>query len=95
MGRPMSAAFATRREAEIVVEHLVQEHGLPPDAVEIIPASPQNSTGVEPSGSDYDGKRQKASPKIGAELVVVARVDAVHEKAVASSFAAYGGRPIG
>ena len=94
MSKAISAAFETRREAEMVVEHLVQEHGLQPDAVEIVPASSKNSAGTEVSGSDKAGANQSGSPELGGRLVVTAHVDAAHEKAVVSSFEAHGGTPV-
>ncbi|WP_194151017.1 hypothetical protein [Sphingomonas glacialis] len=48
----ISATFETRREAELAIEHLVQEHGIDRDDVEVGTEGDQNSAGVEASGSD-------------------------------------------
>lgn len=95
MTNSISATFPTRRDAEMAVEHLIQEHGLHADSVEIVPESTQNSAGTKLSGGDRDGSSQSGSPDLGGNLVVTVRADTAHEEAVRSSFAAYGGRPIG
>lgn len=52
MPRTITAEFATRREAELAVERLVQELDVPREAVAVAPVSAENSAGVAPSGSD-------------------------------------------
>jgi HSP20 family molecular chaperone IbpA len=52
----INATFETRREAELAVEHLVQEHGIDRDDVEVGAEGDQNSAGVEASGSDNETK---------------------------------------
>lgn len=49
----INATFETRREAELAIEHLVQEHGIDRDDVEVGAEGDQNSAGVEASGSDH------------------------------------------
>jgi hypothetical protein len=48
----INATFETRREAELAIEHLVQEHGIDRDDVEVGTDGEENSAGVEPNGSD-------------------------------------------
>lgn len=50
----VTANFETRREAELAVEHLVQEHGVDRDDVTVGPAGEENSAGTEAGGSDLD-----------------------------------------
>lgn len=50
----INATFETRREAELAIEHLVQEHGIDRDDVEVGAEGAQNSVGVEASGSDNE-----------------------------------------
>jgi hypothetical protein len=46
--------FATRREAELAVEHLVQEHGIPRSGVSVHAAGPANTAGSRISGTDIE-----------------------------------------
>ena len=48
----ITATFDTRREAELAVEHLVQEHDIDRDDIVIGPDGDENSAGLESSGSD-------------------------------------------
>ena len=48
----ITATFDTRREAELAVEHLVQEHDIDRDDIAIGPDGDENSAGVETNGSD-------------------------------------------
>ena len=50
----ITAIFETRREAELAVEHLVQEHELDRSDIAIASASDENSAGAEASGSDLE-----------------------------------------
>lgn len=60
MGSTISGIFDTRREAEMAIERLVQEHGLDRAAVLVTTATAENSAGIEVAGSD--AKRGPASP---------------------------------
>lgn len=44
--------FATRREAELAVEHVVQEYGVARGHVFVQPAGAANSSGTRPVGAD-------------------------------------------
>jgi hypothetical protein len=46
--------FATRREAELAVEHLVQEHGVQRSAVSVHAAGSANTSGSRISGADVE-----------------------------------------
>jgi hypothetical protein len=52
MGTTLTAQFETRREAEMTVERLVQEHGIERTDIFISAAGPKNSAGEETAGSD-------------------------------------------
>ena len=56
----IKATFDTRREAELAIEHLVQEHHIDRDDILIGPEGDENSVGLETSGSD--------EPTIGEEV---------------------------
>ena len=46
MSKTIAATFETRRDAEMAVEHLVQEHRIDRKAVTIAPVSAENSAGT-------------------------------------------------
>lgn len=48
----LNATFETRREAEMTVERLVQEHGLDRTDIFIAAAGDENTTGQKQTGSD-------------------------------------------
>lgn len=48
----VSGSFATRRDAEMAVERLVQEHGIDRDGIFIASAAAANSAGVRKEGAD-------------------------------------------
>ena len=62
MNSKMTATFETRREAELVVERLVQEFKVDRSAIHVGPEGDANSAGEAPSGSD----RKAASPSVEA-----------------------------
>lgn len=50
----VKATFETRREAELAVEHLVQEHGVDRGDITVGQDGEENSVGTESGGSDVD-----------------------------------------
>ena len=55
MSQTLKATFATRREAELAIEHLVQAHGIERTDIFVAPEGEANSAGDEISGSDREG----------------------------------------
>lgn len=51
----ITATFETRREADLVVEHLVQEHDFDRGDIVLESASDENSAGSEAGGADLAG----------------------------------------
>jgi hypothetical protein len=51
-GRTITGSFDTRREAEMAVEHLVQDYGLDRSRVHVRPAGEDNTSGNVASGAD-------------------------------------------
>ena len=74
----ITGTFATRREAEIAVEHLVQEYGLDRSDVFIEPETAENSAGVKPSGGDVAEAEPQADsaeePALNGALLVSADI---------------------
>lgn len=49
------STFAARRDAELVVERLVQTHGMEREAIQVAPEGEANTVGDRPSGGDVGG----------------------------------------
>ena len=54
MATTIFGTFGTRRDAELAVEHLVQEHGIEPAEISIRPAGEANSAGTKAAGADVE-----------------------------------------
>ena len=52
MNTILKGEFETRREAEMTVERLVQEHGVDRGCISVVAAGSRNSAGEEEAGSD-------------------------------------------
>lgn len=96
MPKTLTAEFDTRREAEMAVEHLTQEHDIDPAAVSIVPVTDENSAGTDIAGSDNENTGDKAGsdphPALAGRLRVSVEVDDAMADKVQSSFATYGGK---
>jgi hypothetical protein len=57
--------FDTRREAELAVEHVVQECGVPRSDVLVQPAGGANTVGTRPAGADA---KAAPTPEEGEKL---------------------------
>lgn len=53
----ISAVFPTREQADLAVEHLVQEHGIDRAFIYVEPLGEENSAGVDVSGGDHASGR--------------------------------------
>ena len=95
MPATVSADFDTRRDAEMSVEHIVQEHGFDRANVTISPVSIDNSAGIRASGSDLkddDTHDAADEPALSGRLRVTVQVGAHSSEKVLASFAEFGGR---
>ena len=95
MSTTIAAEFETRRDAEMTVEHLVQEHGIDPKAISIVPTNVENSAGTKVAGSDNENAHDKRGidpqPALSGKLEVSVNIDDASAEKVLSSFATYGG----
>ncbi len=95
MTRLISADFKSRRDAEMAVEHIVQDHGLDRNAVEVGPASNENTAGTEAARADVEDGHPKAGTEGEPALAGRIRVSVSVEEAIAgkvlSSFETFGG----
>lgn len=86
MPRRITGEFDVRREAELAVEHLVQEYDLDRSAIEVLPVSEDNTAGVAASGADRDRTTGEpgSSSLHGRIRVSVTVDDAVADRAEAA-----------
>ena len=74
MAEDLCGRFATRRAAELAVEHLVQEHDVPRTPVTIRAAGVENSAGTEVAGADtesgHPGVEKDGHPKLAGLIEV-------------------------
>ena len=68
MGKTLNATFATRRETEMTVERLVQEHGIDRADVFVAAAGDENTVGEEQAGSDFDAGEPSEEARDDAPL---------------------------
>lgn len=54
MAITIKGSFPSRREAELAIEHLVQEYGIQRTDVFVTPIGPDNSSGAQPAGADVE-----------------------------------------
>lgn len=52
MDRSLTARFETRQDAELAIEHLVQNQGIERDRISVLPLGSENTAGTEVAGSD-------------------------------------------
>lgn len=96
MAQTLNATFATRREAELAVEHIVQAHDIDRSQVVIGPEGADNTAGERPSGSDRAAARPSTEPRDDAALngpiaVSVQVEDDDQAQAVREAFSEAGG----
>lgn len=80
MDNALCGRFATRREAELAVEHLVQDHGLDRNAITVRAEGTQNSAGTEAAGADtesgHPGLEKHGDPQLAGMIEVRVACDA-------------------
>lgn len=84
MSETLTAKFNSRRDAEMVVERLVQEHGVERTVIFVAPEGAENSAGGAPSGSDTEAGAPSPAGRGDAQLDgrVVVSVD-IEDEALA------------
>lgn len=95
MPKTISADFKSRRDAEMAVEHIVQDHGLDRNAVNIGPASNENTAGTEAARADVEDGHLKSGtegePALAGKVKVSVLVDDAIAEKVISSFRTFDG----
>lgn len=93
MTEEIKATFATRREAEIAVEHLVQEHGVARTDIVVDAEGAANSSGTVRSGGDAtkDAALSDSQPKLAGEIRVSVKSGAAPREAIEGVLKEAGG----
>ena len=88
MPQIITGYFNTRRDAEMTVEHLVQDHGLDRNRVQAMAEGGENSSGTVVSGADAADVAAGDAPEgiRGGRIVVRAEVDDDLVEAALGSF---------
>jgi hypothetical protein len=68
----VSGIFDTRREAEMAIERLVQQHDVDRAAIRVAPVAGENSVGIDVAGSD--AKRGEPIEPAGDEAALNGRI---------------------
>ncbi len=93
-----TADFETRRDAEMSVEHLVQEHGLDRKAITVVSAGDRNSAGTEQAGGDLEDGRRKGEtegePALTGAIQVRVEADDAQKGVIDESFSTFGGQTV-
>lgn len=84
----ITASFATRRDAEMAVETLVQEYEIDRKRVDVAPEGSSNSAGTTPAGNDA---REEDGQYAGAVRVSAEIEEALLER-VRNSLKEYGAK---
>jgi hypothetical protein len=99
MERTVIGHFSTRRDAELAIEHVVQEHGVARNDVFVQAAGADNSAGTRAAGADresgHPGVEKHGSPELKGDVEVsVDCHDVAKARAVKVAFEQAGGHEI-
>lgn len=97
MERTLVARFETRRDAELAVEHLVQEHGVARTDIFIRAKGEANSAGIKPAGADVESGhdyQKRGTPELGGEIEVSIDYHGREPEVVREALKAAGSRSI-
>jgi hypothetical protein len=74
MDTTITGSFATRRAAELAIEHLVQAHEIARTDIFVQPAGRENSAGSKIAGADaesgHPGTKKQGAPKLQGDVEV-------------------------
>lgn len=95
-GYSVTAHFATRREAELAVEHLVQEHHIDRKSITIEAGGEANTAGTRPSGADvqsgHPGLPRHGEPALHGMIEVRVACQPGHAERIEATLKAAGAR---
>ncbi|UAK25566.1 hypothetical protein [Sphingomonas nostoxanthinifaciens] len=98
-GATITATFSTRRQADLAIEQLVQEHGIDRSAIFVTPVGDDNSAGSEEDCADAEsgppGVDPAGDPALAGGLdVSVDLADEGNVAAVRAALQEHGGEDI-
>jgi len=98
MDRSLTGRFDTRRDAELAIEHLVQEQGVARDRISVLPIGPENSAGTRIAGSDAPdgqaGTRERDDAALHGAVEVSVRLPGGSAEAVRRTLVEAGARDL-
>ncbi len=98
MPKTITAEFKSRRDAEMAVEHIVQEHDLDRKAVSVGPASSENTSGTEAARADVEDGHLKSDtdgqPALRGKVRVSVQVDDANADKVMDSIETFHGEKV-
>jgi hypothetical protein len=89
MPNRVNASFATRREAELAVEHLVQEHRIDRQAITVRAEGDENTAGTRAAGADVE---KDADPALAGRIAVSVICSANQRPVIEGALREVGGR---
>lgn len=70
----IESKFRTRRDAEIAIEHLVQDEGIDRNDITILASGKENSAGSQAGGADVEsrhpGVKKHGAPQLSGDIIV-------------------------
>lgn len=98
MPKTITADFRSRRDAEMAVEHIVQEHNLDRKAVSIGPASSENTAGTQAARADVEDGHLKSDtdgePALHGKVRVSVQVEDANADKVMDSIDTFHGERV-
>ncbi len=96
MAHTLTYSFATRREAELALEHLVQEHRIDRAAITLTAAGPDNTSGERAAGADtesgHPGVEKHGDPALHGAIALRVICSASQQAMVEEALKEVGGR---
>ena len=90
----ITGEFATRQEAELAVEHIVQECGMAPGDVFVQPAGAANSSGTQPAGADAPAPAPQGREKLEGAIQVSVDFHGDEPEKIADALRAAGAKTV-
>jgi hypothetical protein len=96
MSQTITGLFESRREAEMAVEHLVQEHGIERKQIQAQAAGSDNSSGTSLTGADaaHAAEGEDVAAKQGGRIAVTVTVTKDNVKLVQDTLKTSGASKI-
>ena len=98
MTSELTATFGTRREAELVIERLVQEFSVDRSAIQVGPDGDENSAGEDISGSDLKAAEPSVETRddgaLKGRIRVIVDLNEAAAADIRAAFQEFGGEAV-